>query len=61
MTIVNVIATETTAVTAAPEATKDAGRVKLGGGAVHFSDQVTGRAATKDAGRVKLGGGAIQF
>ena len=61
MTIVNVIATETTAVTAAPEATKDAGRVKLGSGAMHFSDPAPVRDATKDAGRVKLGSGAIQF
>ena len=40
---------------AAPEATKDAGRVKIGGGAIQFSD------ATKDAGRVKIGGGAVNF
>ena len=41
--------------------TKDAGRVKLGGGAIHFGDAVPAREATKDSGRVKLGGGAIQF
>jgi hypothetical protein len=61
MTIVNVIATETIAVTATPEATKDAGRVKLGSGSIHFSDPVPARAATKDAGRVKFGSGSIQF
>lgn len=33
-------------------ATKDAGRVKLGGGLLRF---------TKDAGRVKLGGGLLRF
>jgi hypothetical protein len=60
MTNVNVISTETTAA-AAPEATKDAGRVKLGSGSIHFSDPVPARAATKDAGRVKFGSGSIQF
>jgi hypothetical protein len=35
MTNVTVIATETAAA-AAPEATKDAGRVKMGSGCMHF-------------------------
>ena len=38
------------------DATKDTGRVRLGGGAIHFSTP-----ATKDSGRVRLGGGAIRF
>jgi hypothetical protein len=38
-------------------ATKDTGRVRLGGGSVHFSDAK----ATKDAGRVRLGGGSVNF
>lgn len=38
-------------------ATKDSGRVRLGGGAVHFGDSK----ATKDACRVRLGGGAVNF
>jgi hypothetical protein len=43
------------------DATKDAGRVKIGGGTIHFSDPRVSRDATKDAGRVKMGGGTIQF
>ncbi len=39
-------------------ATKDSGRVSLGGGAMHFGDASP---ATKDSGRVKIGGGALQF
>jgi hypothetical protein len=42
-------------------ATKDAGRVKIGGGAIHFSDPTPARDAIKDAGRVHVGGGAIHF
>jgi len=61
MTNVNVTAAETTPATATPEATKDTGRVKIGGGCIHFSDPVPGRAATKDAGRVKVGGGCMHF
>ena len=38
------------------DATKDTGRVRLGGGAIQFSTP-----ATKDSGRVRLGGGAIRF
>jgi hypothetical protein len=44
---------ETTAI----QATKDTGRVHIGGGAIHFADA----APTKDAGRVHIGGGAICF
>lgn len=39
-------------------ATKDTGRVRLGAGAIDFSDA---RDSTKDAGRVRLGAGAIKF
>jgi hypothetical protein len=41
--------------------TKDAGRVKIGGGSIQFSDQTPSREATKDAGRVRMGGGSIQY
>jgi hypothetical protein len=41
--------------------TKDAGRVHIGGGAIHYSDMTPAREATKDAGRVHIGGGAIHF
>lgn len=47
--------------TAAPktqDATKDAGRVKIGGGCIDFSGP---RVATKDTGRVKIGGGCLKF
>lgn len=37
-----------------PVATKDAGRVHVGGGNIRF-------AATKDAGKVTVGGGNIRF
>jgi hypothetical protein len=46
---------------AAPADVKDAGRVQIGGGAIHFSDVTVGRESTKDAGRVKIGGGAVSF
>jgi hypothetical protein len=42
-------------------ATKDSGRVNLGGGAMHFGDASPASKATKDLGRVKIGGGALQF
>jgi hypothetical protein len=42
----------------AQDATKDAGRVKIGSGAINFSGP---KAATKDTGRVRIGSGAIQF
>jgi len=50
--------TKTIAVT---EATKDAGRVHIGGGAIHFTDPTPARESTKDSGRVQMGGGAIHF
>ncbi len=51
----NTIKTEVSS-TKTQDATKDTGRVRLGGGAIHFSAP-----ATKDSGRVRLGGGAIRF
>ena len=45
-------------VKAGDKATNDAGRVRIGGGAIHY-DEV--RTETKDAGRTKIGGGAICF
>ncbi len=39
------------------DATKDAGRVKIGSGAINFM----GPRSTKDSGRVRIGSGAIQF
>jgi hypothetical protein len=56
--------TTTTTRTEAPkaqDATKDSGRVKIGGGTIHFSDANVTREATKDSGRVKIGGGTLQF
>jgi hypothetical protein len=50
-------ANETKTVPARPT-TKDDGRVKIGGGAIHYSDPAP---STKDTGRVKIGGGAISF
>jgi hypothetical protein len=41
--------------------TKDAGRVHIGGGCMHFSDVIPTREATKDAGRVHIGGGCMHF
>jgi hypothetical protein len=41
--------------------TKDAGRVTIGGGAMHFGDPSGAAKATKDSGRVKIGGGAMHF
>jgi hypothetical protein len=52
---------ETTKATTAAEATKDSGRVHIGGGAIHFADPTPARETTKDAGRVHIGGGAIHF
>jgi|KBSMisStandDraft_5_1062788.scaffolds.fasta_scaffold7437268_1 hypothetical protein len=40
----------------AQDVTKDAGRVKIGAGAIQFDAP-----ATKDAGRVRIGAGAINF
>jgi len=42
-------------------ATKDAGRVRVGAGNIHFADPTPARDATKDAGRVRMGAGGIQF
>ncbi len=56
--------TETTTKTEAPktqDVTKDAGRVKIGAGSIHFSDPAAARDATKDAGRVRVGAGSLQF
>jgi mannitol-1-phosphate/altronate dehydrogenase len=50
-----------TKTTAVSEATKDAGRVHIGGGAIHYADPTPAREATKDSGRVQMGGGAIHF
>ena len=41
--------------------TRDSGRVRIGGGAIHYSDAAPVREPTKDAGRVHIGGGAIHF
>ena len=43
------------------ETTKDAGRVRIGGGMIHFADEAPAHEVTKDAGRVRIGGGMIQF
>jgi len=40
--------------------TRDSGRVRIGGGAIHYSDAPV-REPTKDAGKVRIGGGAIHF
>ncbi len=53
--------TATAETKAATEATKDAGRVKIGAGSIHYSDVTPAREATKDAGRVRLGAGSIHF
>jgi hypothetical protein len=47
--------------TPAHDATKDSGRVHIGGGCMHFSDVTPAREATKDAGRVHIGGGCMHF
>ena len=57
----NMASTTTTTKTEAPktqDATKDAGRVKIGAGGIDFSDP---RDGTKDSGRVRMGAGGIQF
>ena len=51
----------TDAATPVRDSTKDAGRVHIGGGCMHFSDVTPAREATKDAGRVHIGGGCIHF
>ncbi len=47
--------------TAKTQAVKDAGRVKLGAGMIHFSDTTPAKKATKDSGRVRLGAGMLRF
>ena len=47
--------------TVARDATKDAGRVHIGGGYMHFGDVAAVRDVTKDAGRVHVGGGYMRF
>jgi hypothetical protein len=44
-----------------PKATKDMGRVRIGGGAIHYDEVTPTRPETKDAGRTRIGGGAISF
>jgi hypothetical protein len=61
MNMASTTTTTKTEATKAQDATKDAGRVKIGGGTIHFSDSRVSRDATKDAGRVRVGGGTIQF
>jgi hypothetical protein len=46
-----IVATTTVAPTS-QDSTKDAGRVRIGGGMMHF---------TKDTGRVRIGGGMMRF
>ena len=46
---------------ATTEATKDAGRVHIGGGLMHFADATPARDVTKDTGRVHIGGGLMRF
>ena len=43
------------------ESIKDAGRVRIGAGAIDFSDPTPARPTTKDSGRVRMGAGAINF
>jgi len=47
--------------TAPVDATKDAGRVQIGGAGIHFGDVTPVRDAVKDTGRVRIGGAGIQF
>jgi hypothetical protein len=61
---ISMASTETTTKTEAPktpEMTKDTGRVRVGGGTMHFSDPSPAREATKDSGRVRVGGGTIHY
>lgn len=53
-TVVEVKATE-------PKATKDMGRVRIGGGSIHYDETAQTRPQTKDAGRTRIGGGSICF
>jgi hypothetical protein len=59
---IKMASTEVTSMTVkTQDATKDAGRVKLGAGSIKFSDPTPTREATKDAGRVRMGAGSIKF
>ncbi len=51
---VEISATQVPSAKTDPAATKDAGRVHIGGGMMRFD-------ATKDAGRVHVGGGMMRF
>jgi hypothetical protein len=44
-----------------PKATKDTGRVRIGGGSIHYDEGTETRPETKDAGRIRIGGGSICF
>ncbi|HUN41126.1 MAG TPA: hypothetical protein VMU81_12620 [Acetobacteraceae bacterium] len=44
-----------------PKATKDTGRVRIGGGTIHYDEVTQRRPETKDAGRTRIGGGTISF
>jgi hypothetical protein len=44
-----------------PKATKDTGRVRIGGGSIHYDEGTQIRPETKDAGRSRIGGGSICF
>lgn len=43
------------------DATKDAGRVRVGAGMLHFADVTPARDVTKDSGRVHIGAGMLRF
>jgi len=44
-----------------PKTTKDTGRVRIGGGTIHYDEVSPARRETKDAGRTRIGGGTIRF
>lgn len=44
-----------------PKATKDAGRVRIGAGCIHYDEVAKTRPETKDAGRTRIGAGCISF
>ena len=44
-----------------PTATKDTGRVRIGGGSIHYDEVTPARPETKDTGRTRIGGGSICF
>ena len=47
--------------TGEPKATKDTGRVRIGGGSIHYDEATQTRPQTNDAGRTRIGGGSICF